>query len=230
MITTVGWLGLCSGEFHERRSKHPGADPSDRTVAGPHPAVQVSHSNGAGRIVQSLYGRRASLPGPYLRRALPALGWHTFQGMSEQVQDMSQEIGGDPVWRDQYLNERKKARIFMGSTAVLAVLLAGSLVFAVGQSDPSPVAEPGFSSGQLGSGGGPGGGSGDFVQRFLNPDGSVNEAQVAEFKQRMEQFGGDSRSEERIVGGIQAAVDSGQITQESADELLAALGMSGADG
>ena len=56
----------------------------------------------------------------------------------------------------------------------------------------------------------------------------MNEAQVAEFKQRMEQFGGDSQFGERFVVGIQEAVDSGQITQESADELMAALGVSGA--
>ena len=144
------------------------------------------------------------------------------------MHDMNEQTSGDPVWRDQYLNERKKTRIFMASTGVLAVLLVGSLIFAVGQSDPSPVAEPGTSSGQLGPGGGTGGGSGDFVQRFLNPDGSVNEAQVAEFKERMEQFGGDGQFEQRFVDGIQEAVDSGQITQESADELSAALGVSGA--
>ena len=141
---------------------------------------------------------------------------------------MNEQTSGDPVWRDQYLKERKKTRVFMGSTVVLALLLVGSLVFAVGQPDPSPVAEPGIKSGESGFGGGPGGGSGDIVQRFLNPDGSVNEAQVAEFKQRMEQFGGDSQFEDRFVAGIQAAVDSGQITQDSADELMAALGVSGA--
>ena len=150
------------------------------------------------------------------------------------MHDMNEQASGDPVWRDQYLKEQKKARIFMGSTVVLAVLLVGSLVFAVGQSAPSPVADPGVKSGESGFGsglgggprGGPGGGSGDFVQRFVNPDGSVNEAQVAEFKQRMEQFGGDGQFEERFVDGVQAAVDSGQITQESADALLAALGVS----
>lgn len=157
--------------------------------------------------------------------------------MSEDVRNTNQSLpengrvsSGEPVWRDQYLKERRKSHLFLGSTVVLAVLLVGSLIFAVGQSDSTPVAEPGVRSGEPGfgggPGGGPGGGSGALVQRFMNPDGSVNEAQVAEFKQRVEQFGGDPQFEERFLAGIQAAIDSGEITQESADELLVALGLS----
>lgn len=141
------------------------------------------------------------------------------------------------VWRDQYLGERKKARLFMVTTAVAVVLLGASLFYTVAQTGSDPVATPlaGQSPGLGGDGQGfrpPGGGigpgdRGGLIQRFFNSDGSVDEEAVAQFTERAAQFGG-TRFGDRLAGGIGAAVANGDITSEQAGELLAALGIDSA--
>lgn len=147
---------------------------------------------------------------------------------------------GAPVWRDQYLNERKKSRLFMVTTAVAVLLLIGSLFYAVGQNNTTQVADPGSGSAGLeeghGSGfGGPGGGGGLgqpdlLMERFFNEDGSVNEEGVAPFKERAEQFGTEGQFADRLLTSVSELVASGEITQEQAEELLEALGLPSSGG
>jgi hypothetical protein len=128
----------------------------------------------------------------------------------------------DSVWRDRYRNERKKAVLFMVTTAVAVALLAGSLFYAVARTGSTPISAPlsgqgpglggnGGGPGLGGNGGGPGldgndqgfgppggrngtGDRGGLIQRFFNSDGSVNESAVAQFEERASQFGGGGGS------------------------------------
>lgn len=140
-----------------------------------------------------------------------------------------------PVWRDQYLKERKKSRLFMATTAVAVVLLIGSLLYAVGQSDSTQVADPvgggaGLEEGHRpGSAPGEGGGLGQgslSMQQFFDADGSLNEELVASFRERAEQMGATGQFSNRLVGAISNSVATGEITQEQADELLEGLDLS----
>lgn len=150
----------------------------------------------------------------------------------------------DPVWRDQYLRERKKSRLFMATTAVALLLLVGSLFYAVAQNQSTQLAD-------LVAGRGPGGAGledgrhpgstrprggeaqgreGISVDRLFNADGSVNEELIESLKDRAERFGGVGRFSGRIAAGIAGAVSSGEITQEQADELMAALDLDSSGG
>lgn len=155
--------------------------------------------------------------------------------------DADPAAGQTQVWRDQYESERKKARLFMVTTAVAVALLAASLFYAVATTSSSPVAAPltgegpGLSGNDNGGqvfrppGGPDGSGSrGGLIERFFNSDGSVSEEAIAQFQERAAQFGGSSGFGDRLAGSIEAAVANGDITSEQANELLAALGLSSA--
>lgn len=125
------------------------------------------------------------------------------------------------TWRAQYLSERRKARIFMASTAVLGVLFAGTLGYVLVSDDDGQVeqigAEDGFSV--------PGGfGGGNVVERFLDQDGEVDPAAVAAIVEQIRLSGRDPQQLlARFELGIARAVATGSITQEQASEILAQL-------
>ena len=150
-----------------------------------------------------------------------------------------------PVWRDQYLKERKNSRLFMATTVVAVVLLVGSLFYAAGQDNSTQpadlVAGRGPGGTVLEDGRGPGSapprgerapGRQDLsMERLFNADGSVDEELIESLKARAERFGGVGRFSDRIAAGIAGAVASGEITQEQADELMATLDLdSSSDG
>jgi hypothetical protein len=138
-----------------------------------------------------------------------------------------------PEWRNQYLVERRKARIFMASTAITLAALIGTLAFDLASSDPvqAPTAfageglpdPPGDGTGLRGGRGAIGG-----VERFLNDDGSVNTAAVDETLSRFADRGGvPERFAERMIGNVDDAVAAGTLTKQQGLALLAALGISG---
>lgn len=63
-----------------------------------------------------------------------------------------------------------------------------------------------------------------MLDRFIEPDGSLNEEALESLKERLEEFGGAQGLSERLEAGIKAGVESGAITQEQADQLLSLLG------
>ena len=64
------------------------------------------------------------------------------------------------------------------------------------------------------------------VDQFFNEDGSLNQEAIATTQQRAAQFGGDNTFfADRILQGVDTAVQDQTITQAQADELTAALGL-----
>jgi hypothetical protein len=131
-----------------------------------------------------------------------------------------------------YLEERKKARMFMTASAILAVISLGLAVYAYhlnNQPQPSsPAAVGGPHGGPAMSG--PHGGAGermlfpdDSVFDYLHPDGSVNTdaitARLNSLHGPPEMIGTmlQARSQQ-----IYEAQESGQITERQAQELMEA--------
>lgn len=136
-------------------------------------------------------------------------------------------------WRSQYLAERRRARIFMATTALSLAALMGTIAFNVVGDDP--VQAPAAVAAERladppGDGTGLRGGLGDFggVERFLNDDGSLNTAAVDETLSRFADLGGvPERFAERMIGNVDDAVAAGTLTEQQGMDLLDALGING---
>lgn len=181
---------------------------------------------------------------------------HTAPITSEEADTAAQATAPpEPTpesWQEQYQKERRRSRILMGTTAVAGALFAGSLFYAVAQTNtvtpagfngPGQGFQGGPGQGQGGPGmgrGGSGWGDGDgyggpgmmrgqvpmggFVEHFFNSDGSLNEDLAAQFKQELQDRG--TAFEQQLQAEIAREVAKGDITQKQADELSAALGLS----
>lgn len=157
--------------------------------------------------------------------ASPAVGgWY---GPPSSLPSPSPVAGGDD-WQAQYLKSRRLVRILAITTAAASVL---AIVFAIWGFSQMNAAKQQPNAGRFGSmggyGGPPGGGfggGGAFVTRFFNSDGSLNTAEVEQFKERASS--GNGPGLERFGEALQRAVQEGSITSAQAAELSAALGIS----
>lgn len=135
------------------------------------------------------------------------------------MSDLSSQ-GGDATTaaslQSLYLKERRRSQIFMGVSAVLAVLVVASLGLYINERNQAPATTASSSqSGVPGSGSGMG--SSD-ITRFFESDGSVDNTAVNEQLSRMPaQF--QSTFLGRMEQQIADAVKAGTITEEQADEL-----------
>lgn len=143
------------------------------------------------------------------------------------------EVEPPEGWRAAYLKARQRSNIFMIATIGLAIttLFAGMLALGFGawgltnswgsggtrgqgpmQGDRGPYAgrEPGQARGQ------------QLAQRFFNPDGSLNQAQVDRLKARIAR--GDGPDSTQLKALLDRAVAAGTITPQQAASLIAAVG------
>ena len=142
-------------------------------------------------------------------------------------------------WQSAYLKARQRSTMFMiatiglGITTLLACLLA--LGFGAWGLSNAGSHRGGTTNGLMdGRGGpfqgpdeGPGQGQGQgrgqrLAQRYFNPDGSLNQAQVEKLKQRIAD--GDGPDLTTLRTALARGVAAGSITRQQADQLLAALG------
>lgn len=153
-------------------------------------------------------------------------------------------------WQDRFERERRRSRVFMATTAVAGALVVGSLFYVSAQgSSPDSAAmmgpemqdnggmgremAPGM-PGQDGDARGPGRrgdshprGFGGAVEQLFNADGSLDTEAVEQFKERI--AGLDAEGKQALAQHIAWDVVRGHLTQEQADELLAALDLEAAD-
>ncbi|MBE0448639.1 MAG: hypothetical protein IBX64_11175 [Actinobacteria bacterium] len=139
-----------------------------------------------------------------------------------------------------YLKERKRAQIFMTLSIVLAILLAGSIIYHLNSKIQSSPNTQGSALGEVpnsGQGpvmmGRPGGGSGgkviipqDQVTDYLNPDGSVNTDKISS---RLNSLQGPPQMIETMLQARAKQIDEaearGEITSQQAEELKKAWGI-----
>ena len=144
---------------------------------------------------------------------------------------MSQNETHASSFEQLYLKERKKAWIFMNTTAVAAVLAVGLLVYAVNKKteapEPAALGENGPRM-QFDGEDGPGGRMQMRmdVTQFLNDDGSVDTDRVNDMLERLpDNFREDMLG--RMETQIDEAVSDDDITQDQATALKSAFGISG---
>lgn len=116
-----------------------------------------------------------------------------------------------------YIKEKNKAKIFMISTAVLGVLLVGSLLVIVNDTGADEH-QPAASTLMQGQGGGAGGGR-VTVTSLFDSDGSLNATAVNDMVAAVPPET-QSRFLERFGDRVQYSVTSGEITQAQADALI----------
>lgn len=156
-------------------------------------------------------------------------------------------------WRQRYEDERRRSRIFLATTAIAGALLVGSLFYASAQGDPTTStfdrSGPGLQDGRGGpgmsghddnldgrtapDGMGPGTGTdpsdpgarvwGGVLEQLFNADGTMNATAVEQFQQQVAAL--DEAGQQQLAAHIASDVTRDHLTQEQADELLAALGL-----
>ncbi len=168
---------------------------------------------------------------PQARPAFPPAGSPPVGGFNPTTPG---EVEPPEGWRAAYLKARQRSTIFMIATIGLAIttLFAGMLALGFGawgltnswgsggsrgqgsmQGDRDPYAgrDQGQTRGQR------------LAQRFFNPDGSLNQAQVERLKTRMAR--GDGPDATQLKALLDRAVAAGTITPQQAASLIAAVGV-----
>lgn len=119
-----------------------------------------------------------------------------------------------------YLKERKKSSMLLIAVVALAILAAGSLIWAISKdSSTSQLPENAPSQGFGGRGQAGGGSPGMDITNFFKDDGSVDTEQIDELTNRFPS-GAGSQFTDMIKERADQAVEDGDITQEQADELI----------
>lgn len=134
---------------------------------------------------------------------------------------MSSEKSSTASVEELYLKEKKKASILMVSTIALAVLLIGSIATRPDANSSEPVAlqNTQANTGQRGAGGR----GGQPITGFFDESGAVDQEAITALTDRIPGGGDPSQFLERFTLQIDAAVESGEITEIQGTELKAAF-------
>ena len=151
--------------------------------------------------------------------------------MATQKPQSAPEPQQNNAFEELYLQEKKKASLFLIAIIVLIITTAGSLAWGLTKSsnttNSTPNGQGSFEGGNgqggfngQGGRGGPGGGM--SITSFFNDDKSVDTEAVEDFIDRMPSGAGENFLT-RFKENITQAVTDGDITQAQADALNTAL-------
>jgi len=126
-----------------------------------------------------------------------------------------QENDNSASLEELYIKERKKSQIFMSATAVLAILLVGSVLYFQTNDSTTQVATVGSPEYVEGSRQG----GGFVVADYFYANGDLNKTALNERLSFMPQERRDQFAS-RMLDSVERAVDDGEITRYQAAELI----------